>query len=206
MTRAFAAIAFTPETLALQEADGSARGYAPFLAPEAEPNDALGPVEAAFIQDRDGFYQASVNSAGWPYVQFRGGAPGFVHVLSGEEIAWADLRGNRQHLSAGNIAHDGRVSLFFMDYPNRRRLKLWGEARLVRAEDDPDLAERLHPGGRARVQRLVRVAVRAFDWNCPQHIPQRFTTAEIAEAVAPLHARIAELEAEAAALRAPVQG
>ena len=207
MTSAFAAIAFTPETLALQEADGSARAYARLSAPETPAGDVLGPAEAAFIAARTGFYQASVNSAGWPYVQFRGGPEGFLKMLGPQELAYADLRGNRQHLSAGNLVHDGRVHLFLMDYAARRRLKIWGEARMERAEDAPDLAAALRPAGpgperRAKVQRLVRIRVRAFDWNCPSHIP-RLIPAEAAEAeLSTLRARLAALEQENDMLRA----
>lgn len=202
MARAFAEIAFTPETLALQEADGSAAGYARLFAPEIPAADALGPKEAAFVAERDGFYQASVSSAGWPYVQFRGGPKNFLKALDPRTLGYADLRGNRQHLSAGNILHDRRVSLFLMDYAAARRLKIWGEAELLRPEDHPDLARALRPvDPRARVQRLVRIRVRAFDWNCPQHIPRRLTAEEIAAETAPLRDRLAALEAENERLR-----
>lgn len=206
MARAFARIAFTPEVLAQQEADGSAGSYARLLAPDVPAADALGPAEAAFIAARDGFYQASVSSSGWPYVQFRGGRPGFLHVLDAGTLAYADLRGNRQHLSAGNLTTNARITLFFMDYAERRRLKLWGEATLLRPEQDPDLAARLAPDlPRKKVQRLVRIRVRAFDWNCPQHIPQRFTLEEIETGVAGLQARLAELEEQNDCLRSALE-
>ena len=202
MARAFAEIAFTPEALALQEADGSASAYAKLLAPGMRAADALGPDEIAFIAARDGFYQATVSSTGWPYVQFRGGPAGFLKVLDPETLGYADLRGNRQHLSAGNIVHDARVSLFLMDYAERRRLKIWGEAEFLRPEEDPALSDVLDPAGaRARVQRLVRIRVRAFDWNCPAHIPQRFTLAEIEAATGALQARLTTLTEENARLR-----
>ncbi len=202
MTRAFAAIAFTPEVRALQEQDGSAAGYARFLAPETPAADVLGFEERAFIAARDGFYQASVGSNGWPYVQFRGGPRGFLRVLDDRTLGYADLRGNRQHLSAGNLLHDGRISLFLMDYPNRRRLKVWGEAEMGRPEDDPALAQALAPMAGAKVQRIVKIHVRAFDWNCPQHIPQRFTVEEMQGELEPLKRRLTTLSEENAELRA----
>jgi predicted pyridoxine 5'-phosphate oxidase superfamily flavin-nucleotide-binding protein len=198
MARAFADIAFTPEVRALQDRDGSAAGYARFLAPDAPPADALGPDEVDFLSAANGAYQASVASNGWPYVQFRGGPRGFLKTLDAKTIGYADLRGNRQHLSAGNIAHDGRISLFVMDYAARRRLKIWGEAEQIAPEDDPDLAARLAPGPRARIQRLVRITVRAFDWNCPAHIPQRFDS----DAITILTDRIEALSTQNALLRA----
>jgi len=174
MTRAFAEIGFTPSVRAAQKAQGSAVGYEKLLAADAAALDTLEDREIAFITARDGFYQASVSETGWPYVQFRGGPAGFLKVLDDRTIAYADFRGNRQYVSPGNLSADGRVSLILMDYPNRRRLKIWGRARLV---------ERLHVAGYpARPERAVVITVEAYDWNCPQHIPQRFTLAELAEA------------------------
>lgn len=179
MPRAFAEIAFTPAVRAVQAREGSAGAYAKFLAPEAERGDRLGAGEATFIAARDGFYQATVSETGWPYVQFRGGPAGFVKVLDERTIAYADFRGNRQYLSAGNLSKDDRISLILMDYPNRRRLKLWGRARLVDIKEDPILVARLHDAAyRARPERAVVITVEAFDWNCPQHIPRRFTIEE----------------------------
>lgn len=203
MTRAFAEIAFTPAVRAAQERLGSAAAYAKFLAPEAERGDRLGPDEAAFIAGRDGFYQATVSSTGWPYVQFRGGPAGFLHVLDERTIAYADFRGNRQYLSSGNLAGDDRISLILMDYANRRRLKIWGRARQVDIAADPDLVARLHKSSyRARPERAVLVVIEALDWNCPQHIPQRFTLEEVEPHLAPLRDRIAQLTAENQSLKA----
>jgi predicted pyridoxine 5'-phosphate oxidase superfamily flavin-nucleotide-binding protein len=180
MARSFAEIAFTPAVRARQEQQGSAAGYAKFLAAEAERGDRLTEREASFVAARDGFYQATVSETGWPYVQFRGGPAGFLKVLDDKTIAYADFRGNRQYVSAGNLAGDDRVSLILMDYPNQRRLKIWGRARLVEVEEDAALVSRLHDDGyRARPERAVMITVEAFDWNCPQHIPQRFTLDEI---------------------------
>ncbi|ACA16022.1 pyridoxamine 5'-phosphate oxidase-related FMN-binding [Methylobacterium sp. 4-46] len=203
MRRRFFDLAFTPSVQAEQTRRGSRAAYASAAGGARAEADVLTDLEAAFIAERDSFYLASVSETGWPYVQHRGGPAGFVRRLDARTIGWAEFAGNRQYVSAGNTAADDRVSLFFMDYPHRRRLKLLGHLRAHEPDERPDLAERLAvPGYRARVEGLVTVAVEAFDWNCPQHITPRFTAAEIEAAVAPLHARIAELEARLGA-RAP---
>jgi hypothetical protein len=202
MTRAFCEIAFTDSVIAKQKRYGSADAYKKFLSPEADRNDTLGEAETAFINDRDGFYQATVSETGWPYVQFRGGPRGFVHIIDGKTLAYADFRGNRQYLSVGNLSKNDRIALFLMDYPNQRRLKLLGHARLVDIEDDPALVARLNNAGyRAKPERAVVITVAGFDWNCPQHIPQRYTVGEIGDAVAPLKTELMRLEAENAELR-----
>ncbi|MEZ5893198.1 MAG: pyridoxamine 5'-phosphate oxidase family protein [Parvularculaceae bacterium] len=202
MARAFYEIAFTDTVLKKQKELGSEGLYAKQLAPEADRRDALGAEEAAFIAARDGFYQATVSETGWPYVQFRGGMPGFVHILDDKTIAYADFRGNRQYLSVGNLAGDDRVALFFMDYPNKRRLKLLGHARILERDEDPDLIRKLHNAGyRATPERAVVITVAGFDWNCPQHIPQRYTLAELEPALEPFRDAIARLEEENRALK-----
>lgn len=199
MARAFAEIAFTENVRDIQTRQGSADGYQKFLAPGHTTGGRLSVDEAEFIARRDGFYQASVSETGWPYVQFRGGPAGFLKVLDDQTIAYADFRGNRQYISAGNLTGNDRISLILMDYPNRRRLKLWGR---VAFDDDPDLIELLHPKGyRARPERAVKISVAAYDWNCPQHIPQRLTAEEFAPQVADLHHQIATLQAENDSLR-----
>lgn len=164
---------------------------------DAPERDALTEEEAAFIAKRDSFYLASMNSDGWPYVQHRGGPPGFLKVLGPSLIGFADLRGNRQLISTGNIEGNNRVSLFLMDYPNRERLKILGHARVLDARENRELADQLSPAPelRAGIERLFLVEVVSFDWNCPQYITPRYTAAEIEEIIAPLKARIAELEA-----------
>lgn len=174
-------IAFTPAIKALQEQGGSRAAYA---RQDARPggNDRLRPEDMAFIAARDGFYVASVSETGWPYVQFRGGPPGFARTPDPQTIAWADFRGNQQFMTAGNVRGNDRVSLFFMDYPGRRRLKVFGHLSFADATDHPALADALAaPGYAARIDRIARVRVVAWDRNCPQHIPQRHTLEELIE-------------------------
>jgi len=163
----------------------------------APARDALGPDEAAFVAARDSFYLASVNPEGWPYLQHRGGPAGFLTVLDAHTLGFADLKGNRQLLTTGHLRANDRVALFLMDYPGRRRLKLVGRARTIDADDDPSLAERLSPPDlQKKVERLVVIDVLGFDWNCPAYITPRYTAAEVEEVMAPLRARIAQLERE----------
>jgi predicted pyridoxine 5'-phosphate oxidase superfamily flavin-nucleotide-binding protein len=160
-------------------------------------------AEAAFIANRDSFYMATVSQTGWPYVQHRGGPPGFLKRVDDRTLAFADYRGNRQYISTGNLAAGGRACLFLMDYPQRARLKIYANVEALGLDDDPDLTALVAtPGYRARPERIFRLRLEAFDWNCAQHITPRFTEAEVARAVAPIRARVAELEAENAALRA----
>ncbi|MBM1173442.1 2Fe-2S iron-sulfur cluster-binding protein [Microvirga arabica] len=202
MARAFAEITFTPSVRAAQSRYGSRAANAGFEQAE-ERRNVLTEREAEFIHARDGFYQASVSETGWPYVQFRGGPKGFLKVLDERTIGYADFRGNVQYISTGNINADGRVSLILMDYPNRRRLKVWARARIVHESEDPGLLARLEvPTYRARVERAVVMTVEAFDWNCPQHITPRFTEEEIAGLVAPLQQQPAQVTAENQTLRA----
>lgn len=208
MARAFAEIAFTPKVLAHQERMGSANGYAGFLAKDTPRGDAIGPDEAEFIAACDGFFQATVSKTGWPYVQFRGGPAGFLKVLSPTTVAYADFRGNRQYISAGNLSENDRVSIIMVDYPNRRRLKLWGRARLIEMADQPDITEPLHDQTyRARPERAVVIEVEALDWNCPQHIPVRLTVEEMRPHLDELHSEIQRLTAENERLKstAPAQ-
>ena len=203
MARAFAEIAFTEAVLAAQRKMGSAQAYAPLLEAGVERGDRLGPQEAGFIAMRDGFYQGSVSSSGWPYIQFRGGPRGFVRALDEKTLAYADFRGNRQYLSLGNLTEEPRVAMFFMDYPNHARLKVWGRARFVDVDEDPALVKSLFPEGyKARPERAVLIEVAAFDWNCPQHIPERLTIEELESVLAPFRDKMAALEAENAELKA----
>jgi len=203
MARSFADIAFTPGVRDFQTKMGSRHNYAALDAVE-DRGTKLTDREADFIAERDGFYQATVSETGWPYVQFRGGPAGFLKVLDASTIGYADFRGNVQYISAGNLVQDGRIALILMDYAQRRRLKIWGRARLVDARDDETLIERLEvPSYRARIERAVIITVEAFDWNCPQHITPRFTEAEVEAATENLRGELARLRAEVDRLRAP---
>ena len=163
----------------------------------APERDALTEDEMGFIQSRDSFYMATVSETGWPYVQHRGGQPGFLRVLSPTALAFADYKGNRQLLSTGNLAVSDRVTLFLMDYPQRTRLKILGHARVEDARQHPELVAQLAEAEVHRlVERLFLIEVVSFDWNCPKYITPRYTAAEIQELVAPLKQRIAELEAK----------
>jgi predicted pyridoxine 5'-phosphate oxidase superfamily flavin-nucleotide-binding protein len=202
--KTFAELAFTPAVQALQERYGSRAAYARARG-ATDLDEGLGPSEAQHLADADSFYMATVSETGWPYVQHRGGPRGFLRAISPTRIAFADFGGNRQFVSVGNATRDDRASLLVMDYPNRRRLKLLGRLRFsTMQEADPELVSAVElPGYRARVERIAVIEVEAFDWNCPQHITQRFTLADLKAAAKPLHQRIAQLEAEIAALRKP---
>jgi len=165
----------------------------------------FGPEEAEFIAARDSFYMASVSETGWPYVQHRGGPAGFLRVIDEATLAFADLRGNRQYISLGNVAANDRVALILVDYPHRARLKILAHMEARDLASDPVLAGRLElPGYKGKPERAFVLRLEAFDWNCPQHLTPRFTAAEIAEAIEPLQRRIAALDAENAALRATI--
>jgi uncharacterized protein len=195
MGHKYAAIAFTPNVAMLQEHNGSRNSYARLETGEPH-HDKLGTSETAFISNRDSFYMATVGETGWPYMQHRGGPAGFVRVIDEQTIGFADFSGNRQYISVGNLRGNDRVSMFFMDYPNRARLKLLGRARLV-AADEPELLGKLQVEGyRARVERGLVISMEGFDWNCAQHITPRFTEMQVHAAVQSLHDRIAALEAE----------
>ncbi|MBL4767513.1 MAG: pyridoxamine 5'-phosphate oxidase family protein, partial [Rhodobacteraceae bacterium] len=195
MALAFADIAFTPLVRAVQDKFGSAKTYGKFLSDDRWGGDRLGPDEAEFLAARDGFFQATVSETGWPYVQFRGGEPGFLYVIDDQTIAYADLRGNRQYISAGNLKHSNRVSLIAVDYPNQRRLKLWGEAESVDPASDPALLDAIC-SGTGVVERIVKIRISALDWNCPRHIPRRFTLEELEPELNALRQQLAELSAE----------
>lgn len=198
MTHRYAEIAFTDRVKAEQETMGSRSSYAR-LENGPDRNGRLTEREIGFIAARDSFYMATVGETGWPYIQHRGGPAGFTRVLDDGTLAFADYSGNRQYVSVGNLAGDNRVSLFFMDYANRARLKLFGRARTT---TDAGLLDRLTDatyGG--IVERGVVIAVEAFDWNCPQHIVRRFDQETVARALLPLQSRVRELEAQLARLQ-----
>jgi len=200
----YGAIAFTDAVVDVQREHGSDGFYGrKRVQGRAAPGtDALTDDERDYLAERDGFYLASVSETGWPYVQFRGGPPGFLRVVDEHTIGWADFRGNLQYITTGNVSGDDRVALIVLDYAQRRRLKIFGHARVVTATEDPALVESLaDPGYAAEVERAVLVTVEAFDWNCQQHITPRFSAAELEPHLAPLRRQLADLQAENARLR-----
>ncbi|MGH8082707.1 MAG: pyridoxamine 5'-phosphate oxidase family protein [Lysobacter sp.] len=195
MPRAFARISFTPAVRQVQERYGDREANRAFELSD-DARDEIGEREAQFIGERDSFYQATVSENGWPYVQHRGGPAGFLRVIDRKTLGYADFRGNRQYLSVGNLAADERISIILMDYAKRRRLKIWGRARVVHEDEAPELIARLEmPAYRARVERGVVIDVEACDWNCPQHITPRYTETEVERMLAPLHEQLRQLQA-----------
>ena len=203
MGKRFAELAFTPLVKEQQRLHGSRQAYAR-VEESGDAGDRLGAQEQEFIHERDGFYMASVTESGWPYVQFRGGSKGFLRVLDERTLGFADLRGNKQYISVGNLEHDDRVALFLMDYPNQSRLKILGHAEVHEGDAEArKLVEALRVSGeKTPAERAVLIHVEAFDWNCPQHITPRYTQEELAKILEPMRRRLEELEAENARLRA----
>jgi len=201
----FLDIATTPSVKAAQAANASADYWSAFQGNRSF--DRFTETEATFIESRDSFYMATVSETGWPYVQHRGGPPGFLRMLDDRTVAFTDYRGNRQYISLGNLTADDRVALILMDYPGRRRLKIYGHVEARSLVDNPALAERLAtPGYKAKAERALLVHLEAFDWNCPQHITPRLTEGELADALAPMRRHIEELETENNLLRQQVAG
>jgi predicted pyridoxine 5'-phosphate oxidase superfamily flavin-nucleotide-binding protein len=199
-------VAFTPVVKSIQARKGSRGAYA-----RVEQNGGwrtkIDENLAGLLADANSLYFATASADGQPYIQHRGGPKGFVRILDNKTLAFADYSGNRQYITQGNLAENPKAHIFLMDYAHRRRVKLWGEARVV--EDDPALLESLMAQGyKARPEQTILFTIAAWDTNCPQHIPQKFDAADVAAALASRDARIAELEAELAALKgrpAPVQ-
>jgi uncharacterized protein len=197
MARNFGEIAFTESVKAQQDRHGSRRQYARME--QTARGAELTFAEADFVSERDGFYLATVSETGYPYVQFRGGPKGFLKTLDARTLGYADFRGNLQYVSVGNLSKNDKAALILMDYPNRRRLKIYARIEMIEAKDAPELIEKLQDRGYdARVERAMLLRVEAFDWNCPQHITPRYTLEEIEELIEPLRMRIEELEAELA--------
>ena len=183
MANNFIELAFTESVRKMQEDYGTRELYEKFEA-RASPQNILTTREKEFVAHRDAFYLASVGENGWPYLQFRGGPPGFLRVLNDNVLAFADFRGNGQFISAGNFDATGKSVLFLMDYAGRKRLKIWAEAVVLRAADHPDiLAQVALSDYDASVERIFKFTVEASDWNCPQHITKRYTLAEVKEAI-----------------------
>ncbi|RLJ60113.1 hypothetical protein BCF46_0307 [Litoreibacter meonggei] len=188
MAYAFADIAFTPSVRDQQDKHG-AGNYARFLSDERVGGGELGERERNFIEKSDGFYQATVSETGWPYVQFRGGPAGFLQVLGTNTITYADLRGNRQYISLGNLTEDNRISLIIMDYARAERLKIWGRVDVI---EPSSAAWSTLPKG---TEHLIQITVEAIDWNCPSHIPRRLTVEQVGEELITLRAENLRLRA-----------
>ena len=181
MARKYTELTFTDAVKQAQSHYGSRDSAAKVEAWDIDDRH-LSDRESQFIAARDSFYMATVGEAGWPYVQFRGGPAGFVRVLDDTTLGYADYLGNRQYISTGNLRGDDRAALFFMDYANRKRLKVMAHTEVIDAAERPDLRARLEDADyRARVERLVLFRVVAFDWNCPQHITPRWSAEELAD-------------------------
>jgi uncharacterized protein len=191
-------VAFTPAVKAIQTRKGSRE-----ICARAEQNGWRTEVDenlAAFLADANSFYFATATAHGQPYIQHRGGPKGFIKVLDKNTLAFADYSGNRQYVTEGNLSENPKAYIFVMDYVHRRRVKIWGEAHVV--DGDPALTKSLMPQGyKARPEQVMLFKISAWDTNCPQHIPQKFDAADVAAALAARDARIAELEAELAALK-----
>jgi predicted pyridoxine 5'-phosphate oxidase superfamily flavin-nucleotide-binding protein len=193
MAERFMHTVLTPSVIAAQEHYYG--GHA--VVDSAPERDLLTDEELLFIKARDSFYMATITENGWPYIQHRGGRPGFLRVVRRTQLAFADYKGNRQMLSTGNLAGNDRVALFLMDYPRRERLKILGHARVEDARQHPQLVTQLAElEARGSVERLFFVEVTGFDWNCPKYITPRYTAAEVESVVAPLRQRISDLEAQ----------
>ncbi len=197
-------IAFTPAVKAVQTRRGSRESYARMEA-KGGFRTAITADLAAFLGEARSFYLATASAEGQPYIQHRGGPPGFLRVLDERTLGFADFKGNRQYITTGNLAENERAYIFVMDYAQRRRVKLWGRARVV--EDDAALLARLWPEGyAARSEQAILFEMEAWDTNCPQHIPQMFHADDVGRTIVQLQTRIEELEAEVAALRAAQAG
>jgi predicted pyridoxine 5'-phosphate oxidase superfamily flavin-nucleotide-binding protein len=193
-------VAFSPAVKAVQARKGSREAYA-----RVEQNGGwrteVDENLAAFLADANSLYFATASADGQPYIQHRGGPKGFIKVLDKNTLAFADYSGNRQYITQGNLTENPKVHIFLMDYAHRRRVKIWGEARVV--DDDPALLQSLMPQGyKARPEQVILLRISAWDTNCPQHIPQKFDAADVAAVLASRDARIAELETELAAVKA----
>ena len=195
MAMNYASLAFTDAVRAMQEKLGSRKSYARLQ--ERSYVDGLTENEIVFISGRDSFYMASIGENGYPYIQHRGGPPGFIKVLDTKRLGIIDYKGNAQYITVGNMNNNNNVSLIMVDYPTRTRLKLYAKARVVQLEDDPALYAQLNVEGyQSRPDRMILFEVEAYDWNCPQHITPRYSIEEINKAFASQSEYISQLEAE----------
>lgn len=199
MAHQFSTLTFTDDVADVQREMGS-RPANEKLTECSPADDIFTPDERAFIAARDGFYIATVGATGWPYIQFRGGPNGFLHVLDDRTLAYADITGNRQYITTGNLRTNHRATLFLMDYPHQSRLKILGTVEITPWDESPAWKDQLPIPDHGRPERVVLIHLAAFDWSCPQHIPQRWSVEEFQQT--PLFARIKTLEQEVQTLRA----
>ena len=187
-------IAFSPAVKAVQDAKGSREAYARMEA--SHPwQTTVTPDLAQFISEQNSFFLGTASAAGQPYIQHRGGPAGFLEVLGDQQLGFADLAGNRQYITLGNLSENAQAFIFLIDYEQARRVKLWGTAQVV--DDQQDLMARLRvEGGKGRPERAILFNIRAWDVNCPQHIPRRIDVARVAAVLADRDAQIARLESE----------
>ncbi len=197
MPNAYHEIAFTSAVKALQEDAGSRDIYAKYEASPMQMKTEFSESEMSYLAERDSFYISTVSETGWPYMQHRGGPAGFVNVLNEKEFGWAEYFGNRQYITTGNLCGDDRVSLFFIDYATKTRLKIFGHARVVDA-DNPLMTKLTEGSVGITVERGMVIKVASYEWNCPKYITERYTKVEVQQALAQMGARIAELEAQLA--------
>jgi uncharacterized protein len=197
-------VAFTPAVKAIQTRKGSRKAYA-HVEQSGGWRTGIDADLSAFLAAQDSMFLATASAGGQPYIQHRGGPKDFIRILDNNTLAFADYSGNRQYITQGNLTENPKATIFLMDYAHRRRVKIWGEARVV--DDDPALLQSLMPQGyKARPEHVILFKISAWDTNCPQHIPQKFDAADVAAALASRDARIAELEAELAALKGTSPG
>jgi predicted pyridoxine 5'-phosphate oxidase superfamily flavin-nucleotide-binding protein len=193
-------VAFTPAVKAIQARKGSRDRYAQ-LEQRGGWRTEIDEHLTVFLAGQDSMFLGTASAEGQPYIQHRGGPKGFIRILDKNTLAFADYAGNRQYVTQGNLSENPKANIFLMDYAHRRRVKIWGEARVI--DDDPALLQSLMPRGyKARPEQAILFRISAWDTNCPQHIPQKFDAADVAAALAARDARIAELEAELASLKA----
>ncbi len=201
MPKNYAEIAFSESVRKEQEKYNSRRHYERIE--KIARGTELSFAEADFISARDSFYLATIGENGFPYIQFRGGAPGFLKVLDSKTLGYADFRGNLQYVTVGNLRHHSKAALILVDYPRRQRLKIFASIEVSNAADAPELIERLKlPDYKAKIERAMILHIEAFDWNCPQHITPRYTLDEINRMITPLNEHIAKLERELEGLKA----
>jgi predicted pyridoxine 5'-phosphate oxidase superfamily flavin-nucleotide-binding protein len=203
MSNKFYDMTFTEAVKEAQEHNGSRRRYEKIENSANAQNTVLTDAEIDFIEQRDGFYMATAAEGGQPYIQFRGGRRGFLKVLDERTIAFADFRGNLQYISVGNLSANRKTALFLMDYANRQRLKILAETEVKDAADAPELIEKLRDDNyEAKIERAIILRVKAFDWNCPQHITPRYTIEEVQAIIQPLNEYVRKLETEIEKLKA----